>query len=183
MSRNYKFRNPEGAYFISFAVVEWVDVFAYDPYKDIVVDSLRYCQKVKGLEIFAWCIMSNHVHLMIRAGGKSTLSDILRDFKAFTARQLLKVISEKPNEINSQRMLDTFAKAGAKSSNVKNYQLWQHDNQPIEVYSNHVIQQKLNYIHQNPVKAGFVRNPWDYKYSSAKNYAGEKGELEIILVG
>ena len=62
MSRNYKFNNPEGVYFVSFAVVEWIDVFTRNEYKDILLDSLRYCQQEKGMEIYAWCIMSNHVH-------------------------------------------------------------------------------------------------------------------------
>jgi REP element-mobilizing transposase RayT len=67
MSRNYKFHNPEGTYFISFAVVEWLDVFTRNEYKDIILDSLRYCQKEKGMEIFAWCIMTNHIHLIFRS--------------------------------------------------------------------------------------------------------------------
>ena len=57
MSRNYKFHNPEGIYFVSFAVVDWVDVLTKPTYKDILVDSLAYCQKNKGLIIFCWCIM------------------------------------------------------------------------------------------------------------------------------
>ena len=67
MSRNYKFKNPEGVYFVSFAVVEWIDVFTRTEYKNIILDSLRYCQKYKGMEIFAWCIMTNHVHLVFRS--------------------------------------------------------------------------------------------------------------------
>jgi len=61
MSRNYKFHNPEGIYFISFAVVNWLDVFTRNEYKSILIDSLHYCQQEKGLEVFAWCIMTNHV--------------------------------------------------------------------------------------------------------------------------
>jgi len=67
MSRKYKFDNPEGVYFISFATVGWIDVFTRPIYKDILIESLSYCQKEKGLELFAWCIMTNHVHLIARA--------------------------------------------------------------------------------------------------------------------
>jgi len=64
MSRNYKFKNPEGVYFVSFAVVEWIDIFTRNEYKDILLDSLRYCEKEKGMEIYAWCVMTNHIHLI-----------------------------------------------------------------------------------------------------------------------
>jgi len=67
MSRNYKFHNPEGLYFVSFAVVEWLDVFTRNLYKDIIVDSLIFCQQKKGMEIIAWCIMTNHAHLIFRS--------------------------------------------------------------------------------------------------------------------
>ena len=85
MSRNYKFHNPEGLYFVSFAVVEWLDVFTRNHYKDILVDSLRYCQANKGMELIAWCIMTNHVHLIYRscAGQKPEL--LLGDFKRYTS--------------------------------------------------------------------------------------------------
>ncbi len=67
MSSNYKFHNPEGVYFVSFAVVEWLDVFTRNEYKDIIIDSLHYCQKEKGMKVFAWCIMTNHIHLIFRS--------------------------------------------------------------------------------------------------------------------
>jgi REP element-mobilizing transposase RayT len=64
MSRKHKFLNPEGLYFVSFAVVYWLDVFTRNEYKDILVENLKYCQENKGMEIIAWCIMTNHVHLI-----------------------------------------------------------------------------------------------------------------------
>lgn len=67
MSRNYKFHNSEGMYFVSFAVVEWLDVLTGNEYKNILLDSLKYCQKEKGMEIFAWCIMTSHMHLVFRS--------------------------------------------------------------------------------------------------------------------
>ncbi len=88
MSRKYKFHNPEGAYFISFAVVDWLDVFTRNEYKDIVLDSLTYCQINKGMEIYAWCIMTNHVHLIFRSieGYKPEL--LLGEFKKFTSNTI-----------------------------------------------------------------------------------------------
>jgi len=83
MSTKYKFHNPEGIYFVSFAVQGWVDVFTRNEYKNILVENLEYCQKNKGLEIYAWCIMSNHVHLIAGAKEGFLLQDIIRDFKKF----------------------------------------------------------------------------------------------------
>ena len=89
MSRKYKFHNPEGVYFVSFAVQGWVDVFTRNEYKNIIVDNLKYCQEHKGLEIFAWCIMTSHIHLIIRAGRDIPLQDILRDYKKFTSKAII----------------------------------------------------------------------------------------------
>ena len=163
MSRNYKFHNPDGAYFVSFAVVDWLDVFTRNEYKDILVDSLMFCQKEKGMEIYAWCIMTNHVHLVFRSIGDNKPEQILGDFKRFTSKTVVKAISENEKESRKEVLLAQFLKAGKKASNVNKYQFWRHDNHPIEVYSNKVIFEKINYIHQNPVKAGYVFRPEDYK--------------------
>lgn len=182
MSRNYKFHNLEGLYFVSFAVVEWLDVFTRNEYKDILVDSLSFCQQEKGMEIIAWCIMTNHVHLVFRSvkGEKPQL--ILGDFKRFTSKKLVKSIKENPRESRKEFLLEQFKKAAQKASNVTNYQFWRHDNKPIELWSTKVINEKVNYIHQNPVEAGLVYKAEDYVYSSALDYAGERGLLEHIIV-
>ncbi|MEM1338479.1 MAG: transposase [Bacteroidota bacterium] len=88
MSRNYKFHNPEGLYFVSFAVVEWMDVFTRNEYKDILLESLSFCQANKGMEIVAWCIMTNHVHLVFRCVGSEPPEKVLGDFKRCTSNQL-----------------------------------------------------------------------------------------------
>jgi REP element-mobilizing transposase RayT len=175
MSRKYKFHNPEGVYFITFAVQSWADVFTRDQYKDLLIESLEYCQLKKGLELFAWCIMTNHVHFIARASATAKLQDILRDFKKFTSKAIIKEIKEHEHESRPELLLKHFETADGNS-------FWQSDNKPIELWSNKVIQQKLNYIHYNPVKAGLVFKPEDYVYSSAIDYAGGKGLLEIILL-
>ena len=93
----YKIRNQEAIHFITFAVVEWVDVFTRKDYKDIVLDSIRFCQQEKGLLLHSWCIMSNHLHLIISAK-EGNLSDVLRDFKKFTSKQLIKAIEDNKQE-------------------------------------------------------------------------------------
>lgn len=86
MSRNYKFHNPTGIYFVSFAVVNWIDIFVRRQYFDIVTDSLEYCIKSNGLELNAYCIMPSHVHLIFQAHNKLP-SDILRDLKKHTSKK------------------------------------------------------------------------------------------------
>ncbi len=154
MSRNYKFHNSEGAYFVSFAVVEWLDVFTRDEYKNIIIDSLHYCQQHKGMEIFAYCIMTNHVHLVFRCVNDFKPQLVLGDFKRFTSKAIVQAIIDNPKESRKDWLLEKFLKAGSASSNVNNYQFWRHDNRPIELWSNKVISEKISYIHKNPVKPG-----------------------------
>ena len=182
MSRNYKFYNPEGLYFISFAVVGWLDVFARNEYKDLFLESLEFCQKQKGLEIHAWCVMSSHVHLIFRSINGQNPELLIGDLKRFTSRSIVKSIIENPSESRKEFLLNYFSKEAEKSSNVKHYQFWRHDNKPIELWSNKVIQQKIDYVHNNPVEEGIVFRPEDYKYSSASDYAGKKGLLDGVIV-
>ena len=179
MSRSYKFHDPEGTYFISFATVEWVDVFTRREYKDIVVDSLKHCQEKKGLLLYAWVIMSNHVHLVAAAAEGHALPDILRDLKKFTSTQILKAIAENNQESRKDWMLPIFAKAGATNPNNTHYQFWRQDNRPIQLTSAEVIMQKLNYLHDNPVVEGYVEQAEDYVYSSAPAISGKPGLLKL----
>lgn len=182
MSRNYKFRDPNAAYFVSFAVVNWLDVFTRIRYKNILVDSLHYCQEQKGMEIFAWCIMTNHVHLVFRCLDSFKPQYVLGDFKRFTSKKIVQSIQENSGESRKQNLLDSFAKAADKTSNVKDFMFWRHDNRPIQLWSKDVIAQKINYLHQNPVAAGIVEKPEHYLYSSAKDYTGEQGLVRNVIV-
>ncbi|WP_372933815.1 REP-associated tyrosine transposase [Mariniphaga sediminis] len=175
MSRKYKFHNPDGVYFVSFAVQNWVDVFTRNEYKNILVENLRYCQEYKGLEIFAWCIMTNHLHLIIRAKEGHFLPDILRDYKKFTSKVLIKSITNNLQESRKEWLLEQF-----KTS--EGFRFWRGDNKPVELWSNKVIDQKIDYIHQNPVEEGLVFKAEDYVYSSAVDYAGEQGLLNIFVI-
>jgi len=178
MSRKYKFQNPAANYFISFATVFWIDVFTRQIYLSILAESINHCRKEKGMEVFAYCFMPNHVHLIFRSANEDP-SGLLRDFKGFTARQLLKAIEENPQESRREWMLRKMEQAGRRNSNVKKRQFWQQHNKPIELWSSKVLKQKIDYIHNNPVKQGFVTDPVDWKYSSARNYADDETVLKI----
>ncbi|GAB5539821.1 MAG: transposase [Salibacteraceae bacterium] len=183
MSRNYKFHNPDGTYFVSFAVIDWMDVFTRPQYKNKFLETLEYSQQNKGLEVFAWCIMTNHVHLVFRTTGSNKPEQVLGDIKRFTSRSIIAAIKSNPQESRKEWLIAKFKEAGRKTSNTTSHQFWRHDNKPIELWSNKVLHQKISYVHNNPVAEGLVHKPEDYLYSSARDYAGEKGYLnDVILV-
>jgi putative transposase len=176
--QGYKIREAEGVYFITFAVVQWVDVFSRYCYAETVLNSLFYCINTKGLRVHAWCIMSNHVHLIVSAE-KGNLPDVLRDFKSFTAKKILQQIEENDEESRKGWMLWIFKKSGQSNSRNETYQFWQQDNHPVELQTVDFTLTKLNYLHNNPVNAGIVGRPEDYILSSARDYNGVKGLLPI----
>jgi REP element-mobilizing transposase RayT len=179
----YQIRDQYAIHFITFAVVEWVDVFTRKDYVEIVLDSLRHCQREKGLKIHAWCIMSNHVHLILSTDEKNTLSDVLRDFKRHTSREIVKAIEGNERESRRNWMLWIFRSAGEKNKRNDKHQFWQQDNHPEECTSTSMLESKMKYLHENTLRAGLVRNEWDYMYSSAIDYyCNGKGLLDIDFV-
>lgn len=178
----HKIINQNGLHFLTLTTVGWVDLFTRVQYKDILLDSLRYCQSNKGLVINAYVIMSNHIHLIGYTQDGYKLSDVIRDFKRHTAKQIINDLIHSPKESRKEwilRLLKYFAKFNSKN---KTYQLWKQDNRPIELDSPKWILQKLDYTHLNPVRAGIVRLPEHYLYSSAIDYAGEKGLLDVEVI-
>lgn len=178
MSRNYKIHDPRGVYFLTFATVGWIDVFTRPVYKELLIDSIKHCQQHKGLLVHAWCIMSNHVHIIASTQGNS-ISDILRDLKKFTSKRIIEEITQNPQESRKEWMLAIFRNSGRYNRNNEIFQFWQQHNHPIQSDTGDIMKQKLNYIHENPVKAGFVTDAAYYPHSSAYDYAGGKGLLEI----
>ena len=135
MSRKYKFLNKGGLYFVSFATVYWLDVFVRDIYFHEVIESLKYCQKEKGMEVYAHCIMSSHIHLIFRAK-ENNPSELLQSFKQFTSKKLQDVIVNNNQESRKEWILWMMERAGSKNSNVKKRQFWQQHNRPTECKSN-----------------------------------------------
>lgn len=178
MGYKYKIHDQSKAYYLTFTVVQWVDVFSRKTYTDIVIDSLRYCQKNKGLVIYAYVIMSNHLHLLASSENEN-LSQTIADFKKFTSKVIIKEIQES-NESRKDWMLNLFSFETKKHNRNKYFQFWKHESHPIQIYSNKFIKQKVEYIHDNPVKAGIVEKPEDYMYSSARNYADMEGVLDVV---
>ncbi len=181
MSTKYKVHNNDRAYFITITTVEWVDLFTRLEQKKNIIESLEYCQKNKGLEIYAFVVMPSHIHLLCRSNNENNLADIMRDFKKFTSKKIINLIKE-GTESRREWLLDIFKKACEHLSRDQNYKVWQDGYHAEELQSNKFIYQKLNYIHQNPVTDGIVERAEDYFYSSARNYAELNGVLDVVVL-
>jgi len=181
MSRNYKFKDQDKPYFISFATVYWIDTFIRPVYKDILIESINYCVEKKDLIVYAWVVMTSHVHMIIGTKGEP-MQNIVRDLKRHTSKSILQAINENPQESRKEWMLWIHERAGRKNGNNSKYQFWQQHNKPIILDNNEIMEQKLNYLHNNPVEEGFVCEPYEYKYSSAIDYAEGKGMINVVLL-
>jgi REP element-mobilizing transposase RayT len=158
----------DGLFFCSFAIVGWMDVFVRVQYQDVLINATQFCQNEKGLNLYAYCIMPSHVHWVASAkDGK--LSSILQAFKSFTAKELLRAIKENPQESRKEWMIAKMEWYGKNSNPPQLHQVWQHSNYPFHLYSPQMINQKVDYIHQNPVAAGLVCESHHYRLSSANS--------------
>lgn len=166
----------EKAYFLTLTVVGWIDVFTRKNHRDAIIESLKYCQKEKGLIIYAFVIMSNHLHLIVNTSEPFLLKDTIRDLKKFTSRKIISLIQKEP-ESRREWMLKYFKNEGANHAKNLEYKFWKDGNHAIELYSEKFIWDKIKYIHNNPVEAGFVKYPHEWLYSSATNYQ----EMESII--
>ena len=177
-------RLTKDLYFTTSTVIDWMDVFTRPLYKQIIVESLKYCQAQKGLEIYAWVLMTNHLHMIVGIDSNqstNTISDVLRDFKKFTSKAIVKAIQDNPAESRKEWLLNRFWFRGVNDSKIKNYKFWQDGSYIETIYSYEFYKEKLNYIHMNPVKQEIVDRPEDYIYSSAQNYCGQNGLINVIV--
>jgi putative transposase len=157
-------------YYVTLTVVGWIDIFTRKEYVYEVLDNLKLCQERKGLEIYAYVIMSNHVHLIARTNN-GRLNDLLGSFKSFTAKKLIGMVENNQQESRQEWLMHMFKYFGKGNPQNKEFQFWQNGNHPIELYSPKVIKQKIKYLHNNPVKQGIVARPEDYLYSSANEFS------------
>ena len=147
-SGGYKIRNKAGIHFVTLTVVEWVDVFTRTVYKDILLDSIRHCQVNRDLLLHAWCLMTNHIHMILSARNNDT-SEILRDLKKYTSKKIISSIENNQHESRRDWMLKIFKEQGEINSRNTNYQFWRQNNQSKELFCPRFIGQKINYTHNN----------------------------------
>ncbi len=156
----------DGVFYLTFTVVGWIDVFTRPVYTNEIVESLKFCQRRKGLEIYAYVIMTNHLHLIARRVD-GELADTIRDFKSFTAKRMLNLLLENPQESRKDWMDMVFKYHAATIRQNEKYAFWQKTNHATKLWTPAVMRQKTDCIHENPVRAGFVSEPHEWRLSSA----------------
>ena len=181
MSTGYKIDFPDKPYFLTFTVVEWVDIFSRKAYRDILMESMDFCRQKKGIKNWGYTIMTNHMHCIWQSTD-GLLPETIRDFKRHTSQSILKIMPS-VNESRMDWMLKRFEFAAMSGARNSKYQFWENTNHAEVIMTENFFLQKLNYIHNNPVKAGWVEHPQDWLYSSARNYMGLKGLIDIDVSG
>jgi putative transposase len=177
MSRKYRIGAQHHAHFLTLTVLHWIDFFIRDEYRQVLIKNIQYCQQQKGLEVYGYCIMSSHVHLIVRAEEKDLLENVIRDLKRYTAKCFHDLLCSEFMNYESRKhwLLKMF-----QDKDSTKFQFWQHGNHPIELWSDEVFYQKLDYIHMNPIASGIVAQPEHWVYSSAVDYSGKQGLLALV---
>ena len=156
--------NENITHFLTITIIEWIDIFTKPEYFQIIIDSLKYCQKNKGLLLYEFVIMTNHLHLIARAKEKYKLSQIISDFKKHTTREILKELEKD----NRKYILNLIKNSFSKKKDYQN-QIWQRENYPEPIINEKFLNEKIKYIYNNPVKKEYVAKQEDWLYSSARN--------------
>jgi REP element-mobilizing transposase RayT len=167
----YKITDQQAPHFVTFTVLHWIPVFTRIETVNILLDSLKFLSK-ESLKIIAFVILENHTHLILQSDNLN--KDIMR-FKAHTAKQLLQYLSQN----NIKQILEQLAFYKKAHKNDRRYQFWQEGCHPELIQNEAMMRQKIDYIHHNPIKRGYVEKAEHWRYSSAKNYLGGEGLLEI----
>jgi REP element-mobilizing transposase RayT len=171
----YKVSLNNQAYFVTCSIVNWLPLFSNPEFAQTILDSLDFLNKAGRLILHAFVIMENHLHLIVSS---PDLQKELGDFKSFTARKILDSLKErKSNSILEQLR---FNKKTHKRG--QTFQLWQEGSHPQLIVGWEMLRQKMDYLHANPVRRGYVEDPAHWRYSSYRNYLGEKGILEVELI-
>ena len=158
--------NTDRAFFVTLSVVGWLDIFTRNIYCEQFIESLEFCRKHKGLKVYAYCIMSNHIH-MILANDDAKLPAIIRDLKSYTAKKIIEMVVVGPVESRKEWLLYMFRYFANNTQQNSEYRFWQKTNHPTELETAKVFDQKMDYIHRNPVEAMLVNEESAWVYSSA----------------
>lgn len=175
--------SQHACHYITFNTVDWVDIFVKPVYKYVIVDTLNEFIGRRGLTVNAWCLMTNHLHLLLQAKDGTGLAMIERDFKRITSTHILEAIELEP-ELRRQWMLGRFEHSSQSLKKLEKYQVWQSCSNPefIDFRQPMKLRELLNFLHDNPVRDRIVRMPEDYVFSSAGDYQGRRGLVNVKVV-
>ena len=169
MTNSYRvFNDKNYPYFVTWTIVDWLPIFAEPSYRQIILDSLSYLRTNKKTELNAFVVMSTHSHAILWPDDGINLSDVMRDFKRFTSRK----ISQHAKQQGDKEILANFERARLRNraQNISTYQVWQEGSHPEAIFTEKFAQQKLDYIHLNPIRAGLVNAADQWPFSSARAY-------------
>ncbi|WP_010587330.1 REP-associated tyrosine transposase [Schlesneria paludicola] len=169
----YQIVETEYSYFMTCTIVSWLPVFTRVEAVDIVYESWRYAQRERGLKLFGYVILENHLHLIASA---PDLSNVMQRFKSFTARQILALLKSK----GERTLLSQLETSKLQHKTESQYQVWEEGSHPQQIRPDEMMWQKLEYIHNNPDRRGYVDDPTQWRYTSARNYAKQPGLIDVI---
>ena len=177
MTRHFKINESvTSVYFITCTITQWLCIFKEEKYFAVIIDSLKYCMAHKGLILAGYVIMPTHLHMMSSHSVDVRLPEIMRDFKHYTSTKIAELLETDNNHL----FLHVFRKATEGRTKKQNHKIWQDDYHPVAITSEKWFREKIEYMHNNPVRKGFIESPEDWKYSSARNWI--QGDDSIIKI-
>ena len=175
MRTRYKTFEKQQPYFTTMTTVDWLPIFTNRNVFEIVIKSLKFLTDKDGLKIYAYVILENHMHMICAS---EALSSIMRRFKSFTARNIIDTLKA----CNNIRLIDRLEFLKKRYKSGQDYQLWQEGYHPQLIQTDEMMKQKIEYIHGNPIKRGYVDRAEYWLFSSARNYIGSDDfALEVEL--
>ena len=176
MRSRYKYFHNTSPYFVTCTVVNWIAIFTSPVMFDIIIESLRFLRETGSLKIFSYVILENHLHMIVSS---EDLSNNMMRFKSYTARKIIDFAESK----NNTWLLTQFKEEKKDFKNDRTYQVWQEGFHPQLIQSEEMLRQKIEYIHYNPVRRGYIDDPSNWVYSSARNYLKDDNSiLEIDFI-
>jgi REP element-mobilizing transposase RayT len=169
----YRIGETEYPYFLTCTVVGWLPVFTRQESVAILFDSWRFLQENGRLTLYGYVVLENHLHFIAQG---EEIAEQVGDFKSFTARRIIDLLEKHRAGV----ILKQLKSEKARHKTDRMYQLWQEGSHPQLIPNEEVMRQKLEYMHNNPVKRGYVDDPTHWRYSSARNYVGKPGLIEIV---
>jgi putative transposase len=173
----------DACYFLTLNIVDKIDLFVRPAYKQVIADTLNNLIRTQGHHLYSWCLMSNHLHMVLRTKDGAAPAYFERDFKKFTTPALLKTI-EMEMDFRREWMLRRFEEYGKSLRLLEKYHLWQNCSSPLHIENDQprLLMDRIAHVHENPVREGIVDQPEAYLFSSARDYAGIRGLVAVKVV-
>jgi REP element-mobilizing transposase RayT len=183
----YSNENPifplDACYLLTLNIVDKIDLFVRPAYKQVIADALNHFIRTQSLNLYSWCLMSSHLHLVLRTKDGSAPAYFERDFKKYTTPALLKTI-EVEMDLRRDWMLQRFEEYSKSLRRLEKFHLWQNCSSPFRIENGQprLLMDRIAHVDENPVREGIVDQPESYLFSSARDYAGIRGLVAVKIV-